>query len=43
MALKIYGTPVSRANRTIWMCEELGLDYEIVPVDNREAHAHLNC
>lgn len=27
--LKIYGQPVSRASRPIWMAEELGLDYEI--------------
>ena len=28
--LRIYGQPVSRASRPIWMAEELGLDYEIV-------------
>jgi len=27
--LKIYGHPVSRASRVIWMAEELGLDYEV--------------
>ena len=26
----IYGNPISRASRPIWMAEELGLDYEIV-------------
>jgi glutathione S-transferase len=34
-AVKIYGTPGSRANRTLWLAEELkretGLDYEMVP------------
>ncbi|MGE0668851.1 MAG: glutathione S-transferase family protein [Sphingomonadales bacterium] len=33
-AVKIYGTPGSRANRTLWLAEELkretGLDYEMV-------------
>src|SRR6187401_142709 len=30
--LKVYGTPMSRAARTLWMCRELGLDFENVPV-----------
>jgi glutathione S-transferase len=30
--LKIYGVPVSRAFRTLWMANELGLDYENVPI-----------
>ncbi|HEX7115651.1 MAG TPA: glutathione S-transferase family protein [Steroidobacter sp.] len=30
--LKVYGTPVSRTSRTLWLCRELGLDYEHVPV-----------
>ena len=34
-AVKIYGTPGSRANRTLWLAQELkqetGLDYEMVP------------
>jgi glutathione S-transferase len=29
--LKIYGVPGSRAYRTLWMANELGLDYENVP------------
>lgn len=33
MTLKIYGVAGSRAVRTLWMAEELGLDYEHVPVD----------
>ncbi|ACB36607.1 Glutathione S-transferase domain [Leptothrix cholodnii SP-6] len=32
MTLKIYGTANSRAIRTLWAAEELGLDYEIVPL-----------
>jgi glutathione S-transferase len=31
--LKIYGTVRSRANRVIWMAEELGLAYETISVD----------
>jgi glutathione S-transferase len=33
--LKIYGTVRSRAARTIWMAEELGIPYELVTVDYR--------
>jgi glutathione S-transferase len=32
-ALKIYGTPRSRAFRTLWMAKELGLDYDNIPID----------
>jgi glutathione S-transferase len=31
--LKIYGTTRSRANRVIWMAEELGIPYETISVD----------
>jgi glutathione S-transferase len=31
--LKIYGTSRSRANRVIWMAEELGIPYETISVD----------
>lgn len=31
--LKIYGIPTSRALRSLWMAEELGLDYENVKID----------
>jgi glutathione S-transferase len=31
--LKIYGTNRSRANRVIWMAEELGIPYETISVD----------
>lgn len=32
MALTIYGSPQSRTMRTLWVAEELGLEYEHVPV-----------
>ena len=32
LALTIYGSPRSRTMRTLWMAEELGLDYEHVPI-----------
>jgi glutathione S-transferase len=30
--LEVYGTPMSRAARTLWMCRELDLPFEHVPV-----------
>jgi glutathione S-transferase len=30
--LKVYGIKASRASRTLWLCRELGLQYEHVPV-----------
>jgi Glutathione S-transferase, N-terminal domain len=30
--LKIYGIPMSRAFRVLWMANELGLNYENVPI-----------
>jgi glutathione S-transferase len=30
--IKLYGVPTSRASRCLWMLEELGLAYELVPV-----------
>ncbi len=30
MTLKIYGYPQSRAIRTLWLCEEAGIPYELV-------------
>jgi glutathione S-transferase len=35
MALTIYGSPMSRAFRVLWMAKELGLEYEHVPLDPR--------
>lgn len=32
MALTIYGSPQSRTMRTLWIAEELGLEYDHVPV-----------
>jgi len=31
--LKLYGTPPTRALRVIWLLNELGLKYEMIPVD----------
>ncbi len=31
--IKIYHVPRTRSIRVIWTCEELGLDYELIPVD----------
>jgi glutathione S-transferase len=30
--LKIYGTPRSRTSRVLWLADELGLDYENIPI-----------
>lgn len=32
MTLKIYGIPASRAIRTLWAAEELGLEYQDIPL-----------
>lgn len=32
MTLKIYGMLRSRASRNVWLCEELGIPYQLVPV-----------
>ncbi len=29
--MKLYGTPISRAMRSIWAAEEVGVDYELIP------------
>ena len=34
--LKIYGKPASRTFRVIWCARELGLDYEIVPIQSAD-------
>jgi len=37
--IKLYGTSKSRANRCLWALEELGLDYEHIPVNfGEESH-----
>ena len=33
--MKVYGVVASRALRTMWMCEELGVPYELVKTDVR--------
>ena len=33
MAIKLYGIPLSRASRCLWLLEELGVPYESVPVN----------
>jgi len=35
MALTIYGAAASRTSRVLWLAKELGLQYEHVPVNNR--------
>jgi glutathione S-transferase len=35
MALTIYGAPNSRTSRVLWLAKELGLQYDHVPVNNR--------
>ena len=35
MALTIYGAPASRTSRVLWLAKELGLQYDHVPVNNR--------
>jgi glutathione S-transferase len=36
MALTIYGSPMSRTFRVLWMAKELGLHYENLPLDPRK-------
>ena len=31
--MKLYGAPPTRALRVIWLLKELGLDYEMLPVN----------
>jgi len=40
MSLKIYGIPTSRAIRPLWVAEELGLQYEHVPVPYQGGATH---
>jgi len=39
MSLKIYGVARTRAFRALWIAEELGLDYEHVPIEIGDAGA----
>jgi glutathione S-transferase len=34
--MKLYGTPASRAMRSIWAAEEVGVDYEFIPTSFRD-------
>jgi glutathione S-transferase len=34
--MKLYGTPISRALRSIWAAEEVGVDYELIPTSFRK-------
>ncbi len=36
--IRIHHVPRTRSMRVIWLCEELGLAYEIVPVDFSPAY-----
>ena len=38
--IKLYGVRASRALRCLWMLEELGLEYEHVPVDFAKGETH---
>ena len=40
--LKIYGVPLSRAYRALWMANELGLDYENVPINFADGSAETS-
>ncbi len=40
MTLRIFGAPLTRAYRCFWLAEEIGLDYEAVPVTAEEAAGH---
>jgi len=34
--MKLYGTPASRAMRSIWAAEEVGVDYEFIPTSFKD-------
>ena len=36
--ITVFGTPPTRALRVLWMLEEMGLEYEIRPVDFARRH-----
>lgn len=38
--LKIYGSPMSRAFRTIWCANEIGVDYDLIPVMPADAKSN---
>ncbi len=36
--IKLYGVPMSRAARSIWAIEEVGVEYELVPTNFQWIH-----
>ena len=40
-SLKVYGTPFSRAHRTMWMAKELGIDFDLVSVDQTKGDTRV--
>ncbi len=38
--LKLYGTPPTRALRAVWLLNELGLEYELHPIDLMQGEHH---
>ncbi|WP_201276915.1 glutathione S-transferase family protein [Microbulbifer sp. ALW1] len=40
MMIKLYGSPPTRVIRVLWMLNELGLEYELHPVDLLKGEAH---
>lgn len=40
MSLRIYGVARTRAFRVLWVAKELGLDYEHLPIEIRDANPH---
>jgi glutathione S-transferase len=36
MSLRVYGSPITRAHRVLWLLEEAGLAYETVPLNTIE-------
>ncbi|MDX5376683.1 MAG: glutathione S-transferase family protein [Halomonas sp.] len=38
--MKLYGTPPTRALRAVWLLNELGLEYELIPVDLLQGEHH---
>jgi len=41
--LRIYGIARTRAFRALWMANELGLDYEHLPIEIGAAEAGFSC
>jgi glutathione S-transferase len=39
--IKIFHTPLTRSLRVVWLCEEMGIDYEISPVEMQNKSAEF--